>query len=66
MRNVSYEITKEQYDEMKAASPAEARSMAEDIVPISWVCGYGFYGFYLSHPDESTYLIKGLIGDSCD
>ena len=65
MRNVYEEITKEQYDEYKSEDPKIWKKEIRDKIPISWECGYGYYGTDLGIKDGKYYIIHTL-GSSCD
>lgn len=67
MSEIKREITKEEYDRLMSLTDAERKAEIEATVPISWWCGYGYYGFRLTHyTNEDKYYIIHTIGSSCD
>ena len=65
MRNVIEEISKEKYDYYMSKPTAEWKKEIRDKIPISWECGYGYYGTDLVKKDDK-YFIYHTLGSSCD
>lgn len=68
MVSCTREITKEQYDEIMAASNGRGfvpRSLETKYFDVSILCGYGLYGSSVREQD-GKYFLNYSRGESCD
>lgn len=66
MQIVSREIDQETYEKIESLSKEEQEKVLfPDGIPMSWSCGYGYYGHRLTKKD-GKYYAEFTIGDSCD
>lgn len=65
MQTIKEKISKEKYEELKKLSGVELRSKIREEIPITWSCGYGWYGCELKNIDDE-YYIEHTLGSSCD
>ena len=65
MNDVYDKISKEKYDDYMSRPYGEWKPEVEKTLPMSWICGYGYYGSRLVAKDGEYYLVH-TIGSSCD
>lgn len=66
MQEIKKEITKEQYDHY---AKLDYRTFCKEVkkdIPLSWACGYGWYGARIFKDKDDTCYIIHSIGNSCD
>ena len=63
MRYVKKTISKEEYDKYSKMTKKELIDSL--VLPIEWVCGYGYYGCDVMEQDGRFYVVH-TIGNSCD
>lgn len=65
MQKITKEISKEEYLKYQSNPARYNRERKEDI-PITWACGYGWYGCQCYESSNGHYYRDDNIGDSCD
>ena len=65
MTELKIEISKEEFDKLKAMSYGQRSPLVIDKLPERILMGYGYYGHILKEVD-GKYLIVCDIGSSCD
>ena len=63
MQEVKRKISKEEYDRLDNCE--DLYKVIAPTIPISWECGYGWYGCRLRKEGDEYYIVH-TIGDSCD
>ena len=66
MQRIIKEIDEELYERVTTLPHKDQENaLFPDGIPISWQCGYGYYGHSLFRADGKCYA-QYTIGDSCD
>lgn len=65
MRDVAWEISKEEFDGYVKLSTGELNALIEPRIPIDWMNGYGWYGCHVRATGDKYYLVH-RIGSHCD
>lgn len=67
MKKIRFTLTKDEYETLLTMNHYEQyKELENNILPMVYICGYGFYGCGEPQQEDNNYFIEIEIGNSCD